>query len=171
MRNGSCLEGWGECLGSEERLGRGLWKELECLWEGQPAAEPVWVPRGGLRSFARRKSTSSLGSPGGAWPVGPASSPPTSRQPPVSRVHLLPFPVSALKTTVVLYASLGPQSPAPQRAEGRPQSAGGERGWPRGRHSPAVIDEQTQQNEHQQGQGCQDGEQEDGVVGANVLDA
>lgn len=38
-------------------------------------------------------------------------------------------------------------------------------------HSPAVVDEKTQQNEHQQGQGRQDGEQEDGVVGANVLDA
>ena len=40
-----------------------------------------------------------------------------------------------------------------------------------GGYSPTVVDEQTQQNEHEQGQGCQDGEQEDGVVGADVLDA
>lgn len=38
-------------------------------------------------------------------------------------------------------------------------------------HSPAIVDEQTQQNEHQQCQGCQDGEQEDGMVSADVLDA
>lgn len=40
-----------------------------------------------------------------------------------------------------------------------------------GEASPTVVDEQTQQDEHQQGKGCQDGEQEDGVVGADVLDA
>lgn len=65
-----------------------------------------------------------------------------------------------------------PTPTTPHQAEGGPRYTGGmSGGWGRGRHSPAIVDQQTQQNEHQQGQGCQDGEQEDGVVGANVLDA
>ena len=84
----------------------------------------------------------------------------------------------ALRIPVVFYASLGPQHLAQDQAWSRPQAmagmtglghreaVGGDRG-----HSPTVVDEQTQQNEHEQGQGCQDGEQEDSVVGADVLDA
>lgn len=36
-------------------------------------------------------------------------------------------------------------------------------------HSPAVVDKQAEQDEDQQCQGTQDGEQENCVVGGNVL--
>lgn len=48
-------------------------------------------------------------------------------------------------------------------ARGRTQS--------RPAHSPAVVDKQTQQDQHQQRQRGEDGEQEHGVVGAEVCDA
>lgn len=41
--------------------------------------------------------------------------------------------------------------------------------WPgRSRCSPAVVDEEAEEDEHEQGQGTQDGEEEDGVVGGDV---
>ena len=72
------------------------------------------------------------------------------------------------------------RAPAPSSRPGMEQASG--HGWNEGAwasggsgrgsgHSPTVVDKQTQQNEYEQGQGCQDGEQEDSVVGADVLDA
>lgn len=37
---GTQERGWGAQVGP----GRGLWTELECLWEVQQAAVSIWVP-------------------------------------------------------------------------------------------------------------------------------